>query len=66
MPADVIDFDDHRAAKANGGWGVWGSVLCTACGKRPVSVAPLGTPWPRECTCGAVALVMVPPDSEAP
>ena len=66
MSADVIDLDldDHRAAKASGGWGVWANVHCTACGSRPVIVAPLSTPWPRECPCGAMALVLDDPPGD--
>lgn len=42
MTAEVINIDDYRKH-------VVSFCECTTCKRKIVSMAPEGTPWPREC-----------------
>ena len=40
---EVIGLDEYRPHEMN-------YETCADCGHRSISVAPTGTPWPRECS----------------
>jgi hypothetical protein len=49
MDAKVIYMDEYRPHDVT-------NCLCKACGKHVVSVALVGSEYPRECSCGAISL----------
>jgi len=51
MNDEIIVLDDYRPHE-------WAKETCADCGHTSLSVHPVGTPWPMECSqCGEMSCV---------